>query len=121
MSKSRVYRETESIEDQKEFDWGALQWFASGSIGNAEGLTLGRARIEASNSNPRHCHPTCEEALYLLSGRIVHTLGDEEFTLEAGDTICIPAGIFHNATNIGSERADMIIAYSSATRDFVLE
>ena len=116
-----LYRDGESASARIEEQWGALRWLASGAIGNAEGLTLGHVSIEAGASNPRHCHRTCEEVLYLLCGSITHTLGDESFTMEAGDTISIPAGVFHNGVNTGTGVAEMIVAYSTATRDFVLE
>lgn len=99
-------------------DWGSLTWLANKQIGNAEGLTLGRVTIKAGRSNPRHRHPKCEEVLYLLSGRLEHTAGDATFTLSAGDTITISPGIFHNATCIGDEDADMIVVYSEGTRGF---
>ena len=121
MNGSPVYTSNESTPKRQEPQWGALQWLASAEIGNATGLTLGRVTIKAGASNPRHCHESCEEILYLLRGRLVHTLGDGSFTLEAGDTISIPAGVFHNAASVGVEDAEMIVAYSSATRDFVLE
>jgi quercetin dioxygenase-like cupin family protein len=101
--------------------WGSLQWLASADIGNAAGLTLGRVVIRRGQSNPRHSHPGAEEVLYLLSGRLRHTLGPQSFELSSGDTITIPAGVFHNASSIGDTDADMIVAYSSAHRDFVLE
>jgi type 1 glutamine amidotransferase len=99
-------------------DWGSLTWLASKQVGNAEGLTLGRVIIKAGRSNPRHRHPKCEEVLYLLSGRLEHTAGDATFTLSAGDTITIAPGVFHNATCIGDEDADMIVVYSEGTRGF---
>lgn len=121
MGDRTVYTSAESATERQESHWGALQWLASAEIGNADGLTLGRVTIRAGASNPRHCHESCEEILYLLRGRLVHTLGDGSFTLEAGDTISIPAGVYHNAASVGAEDAEMIVAYSSATRDFVLE
>lgn len=102
-------------------EWGSLRWFASQSLGNANGLTLGRVRIKHGQANPRHCHPGCEEVLHLLSGCLEHTIGSERVILNPGDTISIPAGVFHNATAIGDEDADMIVAFSSAIRDFQLE
>ena len=101
--------------------WGSLRWLASGEIGNVEGLTLGRVVIRRGASNPRHSHPGCEEVLYLLAGRLEHTLGDRTVTLAPGDTLAIPAGVFHNARSVGDEDADMIVAYSTGVRDFVLE
>jgi oxalate decarboxylase/phosphoglucose isomerase-like protein (cupin superfamily) len=38
--------------------------------------------------------------------------------MNAGDTLVVPPGIMHNAVNIGEGDADMIVAYSSGTRDF---
>ena len=59
--------------------------------------------------------------LYLLNGHLEHSLGEDRIMLQAGDSITIPAGMFHNAANVGSEDADMIVAFSSAHRDFELE
>ena len=102
-------------------DWGTLRWLANRQIGNAEGLTLGRVTIKAGQTNPRHRHPNCEEVLYLLKGRLRHTLGDKSFTMSAGDVITIAPGVFHNAACIGAEDADMIVVYSQGTRGFELE
>src|SRR5438876_1056637 len=116
-----LYTAQESAAVRQEEEWGSLTWLANRQIGNAEGLTLGRVLIKRGQSNPRHAHLLCEEALYLLRGRLAHTIGEEQVILEAGDTLTIPAGVFHNAVSIGEEDADMIVAYSSGSRDFVLE
>jgi quercetin dioxygenase-like cupin family protein len=101
--------------------WGSLNWLASAPIGNAQGVTVGRVIIKAGQSNPRHSHTTCEEVLYLLRGRLRHTMGEEEVILQAGDTLTVPAYVAHHAVNIGDEDADMIVAYSSGERDFQVE
>ena len=112
---------SEVEESRDDHSWGSLRWLASREVGNAEGITLGRVVIRKGESNPRHSHPSCEEILYLLSGRLEHTLGDETFPLAPGDTLAIPAGVFHNAASVGDEDAEMIVAYSTGERDFVLE
>ena len=99
-------------------DWGSLTWLAGQALGNAKGVTVGRVVIRKGRSNPRHAHDGCEEVLYLLSGELEHTAGAEKVRLSAGDTIVIPAGVFHNATSVGTVDADMIVAYSSGKRDF---
>jgi len=101
--------------------WGSLCWLAGSDVGNAKSLTLGQVVIRRGQSNPRHCHPDSEEALYLLRGRLEHTVGDEVVILDPGDTLVIPPGLFHNATSIGDSDAEMIVAYSTAARGFVLE
>lgn len=102
-------------------DWGTLSWVASKPLGNAEGLTVGRATIKPGKTNPRHRHPKSEEVLYLLKGQIKHSLDDKIITMSAGDVITIAPGVFHNATCIGSEDAEMIVVYSRGTRGFELE
>jgi len=99
-------------------DWGSLTWLASQKLGNAEGLTVGRVVIKKGMSNPRHSHANCEEVLYLLRGKLDHTVGDASIILEAGDTLTVDAGVPHSAASIGDEDADMIVAYSSGNRDF---
>ena len=99
--------------------WGSLNWLASAQIGNAKGVTVGRVIIRAGQSNPRHSHTTCEEVLYLLRGRLRHTMGDAVVILEAGDTLTVPPDVVHGAASIGDEDADMIVAYSSGERDFI--
>jgi len=116
--KPSVRSDAEANAHRVEEDWGSLTWLASRQIGNAQGLTLGRVVIRKGKSNPRHSHPNCEEVLYLLRGRLEHTVGAESVILEAGDTIVLDAGVPHNATSIGEEDADMIVAYSSGTRGF---
>lgn len=101
--------------------WGHMTWMVSGEVGNATELTVGRVTIHPGKCNPRHCHPTCEEVLHLLAGELEHSLGDRMVRLSAGDSIVIPAGVFHNAVNVGTADADMIVTFSSAQRDFVLE
>jgi len=116
--KTRIRSDSEANAHRVEEDWGSLTWLASQKIGNAQSLTLGRVVIRKGKSNPRHSHPNCEEVLYLLRGRLEHTVGEEKVILEPGDTITLDAGIPHNATSIGDEDADMIVAYSSGTRGF---
>ncbi len=101
-------------------EWGSLIWLAGNARGNAAGLTLGRVIIHPGCRNPAHRHPNCEEALYLLSGRLRHFIGRREVTLEAGDTLVVSAGQSHYAVNIGEQDADMIVAYSAGRREFEL-
>lgn len=97
--------------------WGTLTWHVSRALGNSSVMTFGRATIRPGMTNPRHRHPNCDEVLHVISGRIEHWLGDESFILEAGDTISIPAGVWHQARALGDEEAVMAICFSSADRE----
>jgi len=101
--------------------WGELRWLVSRKLGNSTTMTFGRVTIPAGVANPRHRHPNCDEILHLLSGRIEHSLGDQRFTMEPGDTISIPAGVWHNARAFGDRDAEMVISFSSADRETEME
>lgn len=116
-----VYAVAESDGKKIVEDWGCLTWLASKKIGNAEGVTVGRVVIRKGCCNPRHTHNNCQEVLYLLKGKLEHTMGDKKTILNAGDTLVVAAGVPHNAVSIGKQDADMIVAYSSGVRDFVPE
>jgi len=116
-----VVRAREAEAKRIDEDWGSLTWVAGKKLGNAERLTLGRVVIRKGAQNPRHCHPNCAEVLYLLGGKLRHTVGDEAVILEPGDALAIPAGVFHHAASIGEEDAEMIVAYDSGERQFALE
>jgi len=98
--------------DVLEFDWGRIVWTVSRAL-----MTFGVVTIKAGHANPRHRHPNCDEILHLLSGRLEHSLGDELYVMNAGDTISIPTGAWHNARSIGAEDAVMTISFSSAGRE----
>jgi quercetin dioxygenase-like cupin family protein len=99
-------------------DWGSLNWLAGKAVGNCDDLTLGRVVIKKGRSNPKHSHPNCDEILYLLQGKLEHTIGERKFIMEAEDTSVVPAGVGHVAYSFGDEDADMIVAYSSGIRLF---
>ncbi len=101
-------------------DWGQLTWYAEGALGNSGAATVGRCIIKPGHSNPLHFHTASEEILVVASGQIAHTLSDgEEVVLEQGDVITVPAGMPHNARNIGDEDAVLNIVFPTAVRDFV--
>jgi quercetin dioxygenase-like cupin family protein len=102
-------------------NWGSLSWLASQQIGNAQGLTLGHVIIKPGASNPRHCHPNCEEVLYLMNGHLEHTVGEKKITASAGDVLTVGPNVYHHATNTGSEDAHMFVTYSAGNREMKIE
>lgn len=98
-------------------EWGDLTWYAGAALGNSEELTVGRCRIRPGSANPTHLHPNCSEVLVVMAGRIAHGMGDgTEVELGVGDTISVPAGVPHQARNIGTDEAVLYISFSSAHR-----
>jgi quercetin dioxygenase-like cupin family protein len=103
------------------FDWGELHWYANSQIGNSQTMTVGQCILKPGCENPRHFHPNCDEILRVVQGRIQHSIADEAVEMGPGDTISIPADIVHNALNIGTEDAIMMIVFSSSERQTVGE
>jgi quercetin dioxygenase-like cupin family protein len=68
-----------------------------------------------------HHHPNCEEVLYLIKGRLEHHIDDVVVIQDPGDFISIAPNTQHYARNIADEDAEVIIAFSSAAREFVTE
>lgn len=101
--------------------WGRLEWMVSGALGNSTTMTVGRCYIEPGSQNPRHHHPNCDEVLHVLQGSIEHSCDDEVVAMGPGDTISIPAGVVHNARNVGSEQAVFVISFSAPDRRMVPE
>lgn len=102
-------------------EWGRLEWMVSGAIGNSDTLTVGKCFIAPGRNNPVHHHPNCDEVLHVIRGRILHRVDDERVEMTAGDTISIPKGAIHNATNIGDEECELLICFDTATREVVGE
>lgn len=111
---------TSETQETVEFDWGTIVWADSKELTGEDTLTVGKVTIEAGERNSEHYHPNCDETLYLLSGVLTHTLGDEEIVLEPGDLIHIPEGEPHQGINEGDEDAVAIICYDTGSREFTL-
>lgn len=105
----------------KEFEWGQISWLDSAELTGSETLTVGLVYIYPGKNNPEHYHPNCDETLFLLEGELIHTLGDEEYRLQAGDLIHIPQGVRHRATSVGVTPAKMIVSYNTGRREVVGE
>lgn len=114
----KLMKSSRAVSETIHSDWGYLQWMVSHGIGNSKEMTVGKVMIKPGMENPRHGHFNCEETLYLLTGRLAHTIGDETVILEPNDTLVVAPGIFHNAKNISPVDSEMIVIYSSGDRDF---
>lgn len=112
-------RHTEVVVEPQ--SWGRLEWMVSDSIGNSDRLTVGKCFIQPGGANPVHHHPNCDEVLHVVRGHIRHRVDDEYTEMTAGDTISIPLGAIHNATNIGDEECELLITFDTAKRQVIGE
>ena len=104
------------------YSWGDIHWLASKAANGAAELTLGVTTVEPGGKNPVHRHPNCEEVLYVISGEIEHFVeGTPRVRMRSGECILIPRNLKHQAINVGRARAQLLVAFSSAERETVIE
>lgn len=101
------------------FSWGSIQWLDNAGLTGSETLTLGAVEILAGQANPEHYHPNCDEVLYVVSGELNHTLGDEVHHLQAGDIIHIPRGVRHQGRNDFDRPCRVVVAYNTGRRETI--
>jgi quercetin dioxygenase-like cupin family protein len=72
-------------------------------------FAIRRFTLAPSAEVPRHTNEV-EHEQYVLAGEYTVGIGDEEFTVEAGDSLLIPAGVVHWYRNTGEEEAAFLCA-----------
>jgi quercetin dioxygenase-like cupin family protein len=70
----------------------------------------------AKEPDPLHSHPH-EQISYIVSGRVIYYLGDEQKTLEAGDLVTIPANVPH-AIQALTPKVRLVDAFTPVREDF---
>jgi len=82
---------------------------------SGEGATLAFTTLEPGHTPRPHAHPH-EQIVYVLSGRLRFTVGDEEATVGPGDMLVVPPGVEHWAQTLGTEPAVDLSVFSPAPR-----
>jgi quercetin dioxygenase-like cupin family protein len=75
----------------------------------APNFAIRRFVIDAGASVPKHTNDV-EHEQYVLEGEYVVGIGGEEYTVSAGDSLLIPAGVVHWYRNEGDEQGAFICA-----------
>jgi quercetin dioxygenase-like cupin family protein len=101
-------------------DWGAIQWLVTGQSFPGAQITFGFVEIEPGRKNPRHLHPNSDEVLYLIEGELEHSIGEDRVRMKPGDVVFIAQSIPHDARNIGSVTARMVVGFPTGDRQAVM-
>ena len=72
--------------------------------------------LEAGSELPSHKHPH-EQVGFLVSGRLVLTIGGESCEMEPGDSWAVPGGVEHKAEVL--ERAEAIEVFYPVRQDYL--
>ena len=100
----------------QEAQWGTMEWLVEDALVDGADLSVARMTLNAEACAERHAHPNCNEVIHLIRGSVEQWVGDERFTLQAGDTVFIARCSSHQSRNIGSGEAIMIVSYSAGQR-----
>lgn len=118
---SNLFISNDSVDITKT-DWGSLQWVVTGKAGSSETMTVGRVTFKPQMGNPKHVHPNCDEILYVVKGKVEHSLSEgKTVIMNPGDSIVIPKNVWHQATNLTDEEAEVIVMFDSAYRETIGE
>jgi mannose-6-phosphate isomerase-like protein (cupin superfamily) len=105
---------------RNEFEWGSIEWLANSEVGNSEELSLARLQLHPGMATETHIHANCEESIYVLRGSVECRFGAQCALLGPGERSVVPRGAVHAIRNAGSDPAEVLLGYSSATREFAL-
>lgn len=76
--------------------------------------SLAEARVPSGQRTVLHRHPLTEELYHITQGAGLMRLGDEEFMVQPGDTICIPPGTAHCITALGNHELVLLCCCAPA-------
>ena len=63
--------------------------------------SLAQAIVSPGQETQLHYHAATEELYHILQGNGLMTIDEETFTVETGDTLCIPPNSSHKIRNTG--------------------
>ncbi len=79
----------------------------------AEDITFGFSRFEPKTSvHKKHAHPDAEEIMYILSGRGITGIKDQEYEITSGETLWVPRGETHWFYNPFDEPCEFLFLYT---------
>jgi len=79
--------------------------------------SLAEAIVKSEQTTTLHQHHHSEELYHITHGVGLMTLGDEQFDVAAGDTICIQPGTPHCIKNTGKDDLHILCCCSPAYAD----
>lgn len=78
--------------------------------------SLAEATVPAGMTTKLHRHRVTEELYYIVSGSGLMTLGEKQFEVNEGDTVCIEPGTRHCIKNTGNDDLTILCCCSPAYR-----
>lgn len=81
---------------------------------DAAGLLVLENTFHARGGPARHLHHSQDEWFFVVDGEFIMEVGDERFTLGAGDSILGPRGVPHVWACVGNGRGRILVTFAPA-------
>lgn len=65
-------------------------------------LTLGHTIIYPTGTTTGHSHNDMEEVYYVVMGKGIMVVGEDEYEITQGDALYVPPGVFHTTKQAGN-------------------
>ncbi len=114
-----VIRDGEGRESQLRYGRGRMIRLVDAEIGARQVDLHLNVILAGSAPGPYHYHPANENVYHVLEGRVRIRIDGADHDAGPGDTVFIPPGVPHSATNIGDGDARLLEIYAPAKVDFV--
>ena len=98
--------------ERDELDWGTIGWLSRPESTGAKDIVAMEVSLSPGYGHDFHKHPDQEEVIYVIEGSVEQWLEDKKQTLNAGDSVFIPADMVHASFNVSSESAKLFVTLS---------
>jgi mannose-6-phosphate isomerase-like protein (cupin superfamily) len=93
-----------------DFEGAQPQKFFKATLWQGQHVMIGLNCLEPGQVQAAHAHAGADKFYFVLRGRGLFTVGDEQRTAEANMLVVAPAGIAHGVENTGDERLSLLVA-----------
>lgn len=118
-TRARVIRAGEGRESELRYGRGRMIKLVDAEIGAERVDFHVNVILAGSAPGPYHLHTGSENVYHVLDGRVRIRIDGVDHDAGPGDTVFIPPGVPHSATNIGEGDARLLEIYAPAKVDFV--
>ncbi|MCQ1536926.1 cupin domain-containing protein [Methanosarcina sp. KYL-1] len=100
--------EYEKVEPYTTKDGSIIRELMHPSVHGNSNQSLAEATVPPGGVTILHKHAVAEEIYHITEGSGIMTLGNEEFEVRVGDTVCIPPGTPHRIRNTGEKELKIL-------------
>jgi len=93
---------------RQQLDWGSLGWCSRPADTGAKDLAVIEVTLAPGGGHAFHKHPSQEELIYVIEGRVEQWLDQECRTLGPGDCVFIDGDVVHASFNTSQQPCRML-------------